>query len=417
MGMAMSAASSASPAAVVETRGATGTWWLVRRAPAALHRFRCLAGAALFVHFAGHLSDTVPVLAWSGVFDARLPESSSAIGPSGLGAGLSPTGLELVFGLAMLLAAAIALGVLPRVAAAGLFGISVATYRAIFPIAALDDYLANVTTLFLALIPSGCGAVFRTRRTPSAAVRGSVCGVAATTFLTAILFVYLSGGLGEFSSTTAGGRYAEIATRMIPLAFIIPVPGSRAFGVAMQLALHGYWMSKTDSVFANLILPASGLLFWGQIEDATGPRPMVDAGAIIGILCVVTAAAAEGSVLMGGRASPAIRVFADVGLLPRKLGPMPNVKGVLLVVEGGSGKRLDIYRPDGPRRRRMIAHFERNRDSDPLRMSLSSSIARRHCRQQGYWGQVGSLVWSDEEGDVPMIEFECGAGGSLANLR
>lgn len=410
----MSAISSSS-APVVETRVPARKWWLAQRAPGPVDGFRLVAGAALFVHFGGHLSGSVPFLAWSGIYDPRFLGPGWWVRVSWLASGLSPTELQLFFASAMLLALAVAVGVAPRASAAALFCMSVATYWAIFPVADLSDYLASVTTLFLTLMPVGRACtLFDASRLSSAR---TVPGSAVTMFLVQIAFVYLSGGLGAFSSTE-GDRYAQAATRAIPIAFILPVPGLRFLGVTLQLCAHGYWIAKSHLIFANVILAASGILFWGEVEDDAHSRPWVmDGGAVVGALYALTVLVAEGDSLVGVPAAPAVHVLADLGLLPRRIEPLPETGDSLSVVVKDTGERVGACSMDGLRQRRLAAYFGPNHDAGPMRLSVSSAIAERHCREKGYWGQVGSLVWSDEAGDHPIVEFECGSGGSLAQLR
>jgi hypothetical protein len=392
-------------------------WWLARRSPVALNRFRRAAGIALALHFAEHFVRTVPLLAWSGLYDRGLLGPGAAAQPSWLGAGLSPHGLRLVFLSAMLLGVALASGVAPRASAAALFGISVALYSAIFPLVGLSDYLANLTTLFLVLLPANGRSDWLGKLRPSRVAAGRpVSGVAATVLLTAIALVYLSGGLREFS-TASGGRVADAATRMIPIAYILPVPGLRVVGVALQVGLHGYWMATTHATFANLILAASGILFWGEVERPAPRGPVIDAGAVIAVLFAGTAAIAGASLAYGMRSAPAVHVLTDLGLLPRMMDAPAASGASLSIVDKESGERLPAVSRGGPLFRRLVARLQGDGDADPMRLSLAASIARRHCKQTGYWGKVSSLVWSDQRGDHPVIEVECGSGGSLSRLR
>ena len=409
--MTTSEAESADAIAATDPATRRGRFARTTRAP--LDEFRIVAGAALLAHFAQHFRDTVPLLAWSGLYDPRLAGEGWPVRASWLGGGLSPTALHGFFALAMALAAAVALGIAPRACSAVLYGMAVLTYWAIFPIAELDDCLANATTLYLALMPVGASlCVLPGRRRPQAGA-----SMAVTIFLGLITVVYLTDGLGTFASDRP---LASGLTRLIPIAFVLPVPGLRLVGIALQMVLHGYWIATTHDVFANVVLAASGLLFWGQTghHDVSRRRPL-DAGAIVGAACAAILVFDQlmrlpGPGVIAARSS---RVVADLGLLvDRPFEPDEHREGrSLAVVAEGTGPRERIDASDGRRARRLLAAISAN--DDVLRLSLAASVARRHCLEQGYWGQVASLVATDAGGDHRIIEFECGADGALSALR
>jgi hypothetical protein len=204
---------------------------------------------------------------------------------------------------------------------------------------------------------------------------------------------------------------------MIPVAFVLPVAGLRLLGVGFQLGLHAYWMGKTHSVLPNVILAASGVLFWGEAESRARRPWAIDTGCVIALLGVGATVFADGAATIGLRASPAARVLADVALFPYPMPAPHSPAGSLSIVVKNNAARIPVPSAGESRGKRLLAYFDRAREPEPMRLGIAASIAQRYCRERGYWGQVGSLVWSDDAGDRPIVEFECGTGGTVSHLR
>lgn len=394
------------------------TWWAARRLARPLDRFRIAAGAALFAHFAGHFVGTEPLLAWTGLLDAGIRTSGPS--PSWLGSGLLPSELRGVFAFGMLLSLAISAGVLPRLAAVALYGISFVTYRAIWPIADLGDYLVSVTALFLALMPVGNSLAVGSSGHESAG-EAMVPGLAVSLYLCFVAVIYLAAGFGELPGSS-GGRWVEVATRMLPIAFIVPAPALRVLGIFAQLSIHGYLIATNGWAPTHALLAASCLLFWGDPEgEAQASRPwLVDAGSVCAAAIAVVLVFAEGARLLGlGSAfAPSLRVLADAGLLPMPPSPRRDRRGQLLVAPKDPTLGPGVPIVGGARRLEALAGVLGDIDGNAsVRLGLATAIARRQCITKGYWGWEGVLVLRGEAEERHIVEFECGPGGSLAQLR
>jgi hypothetical protein len=382
-------------------------WWLAWRDPAPVDLFRAVVAVGLMVHFAMHLRETAPLLAGAGLYDPGV--YGYAVRPWLL-VGLPPVALECVFAAAVLLAALTGIGVAPRRTALVLFAISVATYRAIFPIADEGDFFANATALSLALMPAG-GTLTSLGRGGRAKPR--VPGLAVTIVLIAVAGYYLSGQVAAGSDVGAARQAAAIA-RFIPIAFVLPLPALRWVGVAAQILVHGYLAATTHAILANVVLAATALLFWGEASAETRGWT-IDAGGALCVVLLVLLVMGAVAPLWAARPSvaPTQRVLADLGLLRPEPEPLLGPPRSVTVVGTGSGRRELL---EGGRRWQSVVDHIAHEDC-PARLALAASAARRYCQEKGYWGFVGTLVSSAEGSDHRVFDFECGTGGELSRIR
>lgn len=414
------ASAATSTAALRADRALSRRFWLIERSAASLVRFRVLAACGLSVHFAAHWLETPALFGWS------FPEALALLGQSSSEAwtsALSPRALSLLFGCAVGLAISIALGVAPRACAALLYVISIVSYRIFFPIAGLDDYLANVTTLFLILMPSGRAARPPSRgwRAQTSTAAQSVSGIAAAVFLSFVILIYLTSGFGQLTAHDTLGPVFDTVVRLLPAAFVLPVSGLCTLGVALQLAIHAYLGLTTSSLFANIILAASGALFYGERERPPGGARLFDAGAVVALLGAAIGAVLVAGALLGQSAvlGPATRAFFDAGLLPAPRGApfSEDARLSISVSDVGTEHRRTIPFPSqGRLARRLVARIG-NEASRRTRLALASAVVRAYCREQGYLSQQGVLTWSGGGSERLLAEFECGPDGTLSAIR
>jgi len=397
------------------------SWFLLERSPLPLEVFRIAAGSALCAHFALHFAQTVELLAFAGVYDATI--AGLPVEPGWLGSGLAPWTLRCVFGAGMLCAAAVALGIAARVAAGLLYALCVLTYAAIFPVAGLDDQLANLSALFLVLLPVGtrlCLSASRPRRTR--AERATVPGLSAALLLVQLSVVYLGTRPAELlGEGAAGSRAAELALRAIPLAFVLPVPYLSAVGLLLQLGVHGYGLAHGQAVLANLVLLASGVLFWGERETRAPRRLRFDAGAVVAAACIALSAVFVLAPELGvpARSEAATRILADAGLLPPPGQPSSEPGRLVVSIRDPDGRehRRRLHPAGGAHTRRWLGRLAGGEAERVLSASFAAAAARRHCRGRGYLGQTGRLIWAAAGRERELAQFECGPAGALARFR
>jgi hypothetical protein len=406
------------PADLASLARAPRKWWLLARSPLALGRFRFLAAAALALHFAAHWLHTPSLFVWLTVEDLALA-GSAAPAPAFLQAA-APPALSALFTLGSSLAVAVAAGFHARIAAALLYAVCLVTYRAVFPIADLDDYLAVITALFLALMPD-TGAPALQGRSPRARALQPVSGLSTLVFLVFVVLLYVTSGFGHLASARAGVP-AHLVTlcRLLPVTFVLPVPGLAAAGVLLQLALHAYLGVATPALFSHLLLAATALLFWGEPEQRAGRARRFDAGAVTALLLAFTTLLLVAASLLGQSAAfaPALRAFYDAGLLPpaadsARLGGTLSVR----VSEVGAAAERSVRFPGSGR---LAERFVARLASEPSRtkqLTLATALARGYCAQQGYMSQRGTLQLSDAGPARALADFECGAGGTLTGIR
>ena len=395
---------------------APARWWLAWRTPGPVDAFRAVAGVTLVAHFAVLARDTLPAMTRvvAGLSEGAGADPRQVVRPWLIDGGLSASALHGVFVGAIALAVLTGVGIAPRATAIALLAVSVAIYRAIYPIADESDFFANVTALFLVSMPAGgTFAPFRPRARRSAKVPGTP----VTILLVAITACYISGQpLGQLAGADApeSVRLAAAAARFVPIAFVLPVPGLRWVAVGAQLLVHGYLLATGHAALPNVVLAASALLFWGDAVDGSEAWTL-DVGAAVGALAV--AGLILGAVLPRGveQAAAAQRVLADLGLLPPPPAPAPHLGLArhLAVVDEASHRRQPLE--GGPTWQRVVDRI--SSDDSTGRLSLAVSVARGYCREQGNEGLVGALVWSADGADHHLFDFDCSTGGALYRVR
>jgi hypothetical protein len=391
-------------------------WWLGRRAAAPLDRFRVVIGLALVAHFADLLRNTAPLLVGSGLYDPAFVDQASVTRSSPLAAGLSLPELDAVFAFGMVLAVCVAIGAGARVCAAMLYVISLATYWAVGPVADLGDQLACVAPLFLVLLPAsptlrprGLGP--RRRTGPPARLPG----MSTTALLLLVMFVYFHGALIDPAAPDGVRRVATVL-RFLPIAFLLPVPGLAALGVGVQLAAHAYLAIETQAVFPHLVLAATGLLFWGEVDQGA-TEWVADAGCVlsVGYVALFVAAAVLPLGALGAAGARTLRLAADLGAVSKRAVSGARPAGLLAVVT--LDRNATNRRPLGARLGRAFGEAWGGDKASPIDLSLATAAARRFCASDEYWGRAGSIVWSAADGDHTIVEFECGMAGSLSAIR
>ncbi len=407
------------PAHLVSEASAPRKWWLLARSPRTLRRFRLLAGTALAIHFAAHWLHTPSLFVWLSVQDVALTGNAPPA-PAFLHGATAPE-LSALFALGSGLSMAVAAGFHARVAAALLYTVCLVTYRVAFPIADLDDYLAGIAALFLSLMPDSGALALRTR---DGRERGlpPVSGVATLVFLTFVILVYVTSGFGHLTSALAGNPPQLVTVaRLIPVTFVLPVPGLAAVGILLQLALHAYLGFATPALLSHLLLGATALLFWGEREQSASRAPPFNAGAVTSMLLAFATLLLVGASLLGQGASraPALRAFYDAGLLPPATHPAAAQSGTLSVSvsEVGTATIRSVPFPGSGRLAERFVARLRAEPSRAKQLALATALARGYCAEQGYMSQRGTLQFSEVRPVRTLAEFECGAGGALTGIR
>lgn len=380
-------------------------------------RFRMGIAVGLLIQYLEHLRETVPLLAWSGLHDPGWQGAA----PSLLGSGLSPGALQGVFGLGIVASVALLFGRLARPAAVVLYALSVATYHAVGPLATLGDYLANVSTLVLALTPAGGTASLGGRPAVAHAdAKRATPGGAAVAYLALVAVVYLTAGLGELRGGPRD-HFVEWSERLLPVVFVVPSRVIRRVGIVAQLAIHAYWIARGSPVSDNVLLASSGLLLGDEGARSSSqpslPRAVFDGGAVCALAAMIVLIGAQCAVALGARhaAAPALRFLWDTGLLPASARAVRDGLGVLRVVAEGTGAS-EAPVADGTARAGALIAALTEGDAQQ-RLGLLAGVARRHCARAGYWGWEGAVVLRGDKGDRRLLEFECGLGGTLGQVR
>lgn len=381
--------------------------------------FRFAIGCVLAAYFLSHARTTAEVLGGSGVCIAELLPKGVGFRSSWL-VGHSTIFLRTIFFGGGLIALAIGAGVVARLWALPLYLLCISTHWALFPLVCLDDYVTNVAVLFLALLPSG--RVFASRSAPAqpASPRSRPNAAVLVLFLN-VMFLYVSGTLGKLSGVSPSAeRNVVLASRLIPVIFFVAGSMSRAVGIALQLGLHAYLAATTLSIYANLLLAATSLLFWSEIHSTTARKVRLDASAMGAVLFTLLTIVNLGTSWLGWSAVSMAsgRLLADVGLLPTVLTPEiapPDSFVYVMADEIGGGERAYSVPHFGLRSTLLLAQLEDAANQG--RLALSACIAGRHCRDRGFWGQRGRVVVGKGEMSRLIAEFECGPNGSLSSVH
>jgi hypothetical protein len=397
--------------------------------------FRALAGALLALHYALHVRFTAGLMGPDGVWQGAGAGSGTLFGwLSAAELRLGTGALQALFGLGVVLGAAIAIGLAPRVCAAVLLVLGAVTYQALQPVVTLDDYFAQATAFWVILLPavgttgaSGvAGASGRTgaaavqaagRRTPTLAGWSSLACLA---FLFAVFLQYCleSPGLGPAACisifTAAACAMAPIGVwravaavpAVVALSIIAQLPGS-AVGCGLALTLAGW-----------ALVDVSG---WGSHRLEPRART-VDLNTGVG--CAAVALVALHGLAGLGRVPMILRstglVLADMGL---PWTPAVGTRGLAtaaLDVEFDAEGRGDVpFERLGVLNRRLQALLPLLDDATPAtettRTALLRRLVTRHCLDakspaDGSPGQM-SLV-RDGKALRPTAWFQCRTDGN-----
>jgi hypothetical protein len=173
-------------------------------------------------------------------------------------------------------------------------------------------------------------------------------------------------------------------------------------------------------VFSHIVLAATGILFWGEKDEAAPRAGVLDASAVVALVAAVLWVWGMGAALFGraGQSGAAERILADTGLMPVVSGA-PAADGSVAIQTSGEPPLaipVDAHRISGPRARLLAARLE-DSEAGPLRLGLATALARRYCRESGYFGHTARIVTTGASGVHTVTEFECGAGGTLSHFR
>ena len=282
-----------------------------------LDLFRILAGGVLAVYFADLLADLEVLTGPSGLLDHHLAQSLRPWTPWNLFAPGWPWLLKVGWGLAVILSLAIAVGIKPRFCAAALYPIAVSGFRWNYPIAYIDDVVANVLVFWLFVLPTGktlhLPGLLRLRKAAWGSWRrATVPDLPIRLFLINVSCVYVVAGLWKWTSQywvegTAlwvilqmpcsripgllGEEWAPatllptwgtlVLEPILPLLLVVRRPWVLKFvGLAGMLALHAGILATMRIPYANLWLPATALLFFrrelaGALPATAGPTASV----------------------------------------------------------------------------------------------------------------------------------------------
>jgi hypothetical protein len=301
------------------------TWWLAEMCALRLDAYRILVGIGLCAHSLQRALDPGFAVPAVSLGNCRSPWTDSAC--SWL-TGLSAPAVRAGFFVEALVATLIVAGIAPRVAAAVLFVLSLASYRAILPDANLDDYASCAITLVLLLVPIGRSARVRIAgRRIVPRINPRISAASVSIFTLTLLCVYLVGGPFELSGAYGqSSRVVPNLFRLVAIALVVPSDVTRRLGIALQVALHAYLAFKTHLLLTNVVLGASALLFWGEAPNsAPRSRWSVDTGAAIelGFVAVTVLGVLWALAGPGAFPNPALTFGQSLGILPSHAASLP----------------------------------------------------------------------------------------------
>jgi hypothetical protein len=388
--------------------------------------FRLAIGLALAAHFVRHLVETVPLLAGNPSYEPIPIANPLAARGSWLAQGLSPEMLHALFGVAVLLALALGLGIASRVCAASLLAVAIFTYWAVLPVAFVDDQVVIVAAFAIAVLPTGAGPPGGKTK-PRDRARPPAHGGAVIVLSLGVLTVYASGSLGALSGADPSMYpLVTMVGRGVAIAMLTPNPALRLVGLVLQVGLHGYLAVRTPAALTNAVLAATCLLLRdGMLPRSAAPIPWrLDAGGATAAAFSIVWLLAVGSHRVGldaGFQGPR-HLIGDIGLLPLSLDP--RTLDSLIVTDSRAAHDQDGSAPwDGesyafPRglRQQLLAAQLASSPWPPMRLAIAQALARRHCRERGHDGLRANLTVMDASGSKPIVDFGCGPDGALAYL-
>lgn len=384
------------------------TWLRATREPRTPRRFRAAAGVVLAFQFAKHIVETAPLLAAGSLYEPNLLRDLPTHGAQ-LADALSAPALRALFCIPVLLALAIAFDVWPRLCAAGVGLVAVATYWVLWPAAYVDDSAAIGLALWTLLLPVAA------RDQPGA----SVPALAVNALLVQVLLGDFAGAVGPLSGLAGDPlRWSTMALRAAAVLLLCPNGLLVLLGMGIQIGVHGYLAWTTPAHVFNLALGAGSLLFWGDAPPAGARRRPIDAGAV-GAVAAVWLAACVVVYQIGLRRGPfeaAARVFGDLGLSPPNGVPTPDLPHVPLQVQSradgrGSNPRVYDIVAAGVRAQLLATHLSRS--GDPAREAIAAALAAAHCK-----ATLGPSENTLSYGDAPpLFAFLCDEAGNATPWR
>lgn len=294
-----------------------------------LDLLRVAGGAALFVYFLHAGRQVGDFSGPDGLIDHRLcarlfpPTRWSVFQP-----GMPAWVFRAVFAAACLAALAVAAGFHPRPAAAFLFVVAASTYRWNAPAAYLDDAMAHLLCLWLALLPVGETLALADLWTGDWAAGAVVPGLAPRAFMANMALVYLVAGLYKFASPMWRGGSALHAALKMPVARFPELWGA------------GHAGALRATTWAALVLePLFPLVF--VLPSGSGLKWFLAACAVVfhaGIAATLKIPYANAAMLAALPVAFAPEIMQGwLGLPPAAAAQASCAGGEALVPEGGCG--------------------------------------------------------------------------------
>jgi hypothetical protein len=380
--------------------------------------YRSVLGVALAAHFVEQALETVPWISETSLFGAASP---SGWPYSWLSGAPPPLVLRGIFISCAFLGVLAALGLGTRLAASVLYAVAVLNYWAILPLATLDDYIANLGALMLLILPSD--QAFRIQlgsrtRAPQAYV---VPRAAVIVLAFCVLCLYAAARpAGLVGWDTPGGNLLAPAFQLLAVALVASIAALRVPVLLVQISVHIYLLFATSLYTTNIVLAGTGVLFWGQVPWRGDIRMVVDGGTVVCVALLVFVGLGLVYRAVDRRPEPSrvLQLASSIGVFPAHGRPPPAPHGSLIVrAHDFHGQdRVIAFRTEDVRSRMLVSRLASMDSKNPMVLGLATAAARRYCQNDGYSGQIGTLVFRTSA-DRQIIEFECADGGELAHIR
>ncbi|MBN1654511.1 MAG: hypothetical protein JXA30_12135 [Deltaproteobacteria bacterium] len=235
-----------------------------------LELFRVISGGLFVAYYIELIFTSQDLIGRYGLLDAEVTRNLLFDAYIDLFLPHAPAGVVVaVWVVAAILALLLLIGYQARLCAFLLFAISVSTFRRLYIVSQLDDFIICYLSFWLALLPIGRGlnlyrALTRGKLYLSETLALSVEGASLRLFIASLCLIYFD--LGLFRYNVPGwhsNMIVESALCFYPVLWLIG-KGSKAWLLLLtaQIGLHTYLLVAIGAPYTNIGLISSGLLFF-----------------------------------------------------------------------------------------------------------------------------------------------------------